>query len=355
MVNEFKSKLSFVGYVLTGIGIGTIIGLTLLHTYIGWDEETINIAKVASFLLVGFAAVGGIFQLAINARQAKNNTKQIKYSNEWNKKQLASNRLHESRKVIKAAHTELHSILSVKERPINEPFEIHEIHNAIGVFSNSGDLIFHCEHCDEDIKNLPQDHEQKSEHINKFEKDIDGRRIKDSILELLGEYEYIAMNVNQEIFNKKTVTDLMGMPFIQTYKVFSEYINHLRFEHNFGASIYKEFETLAKEIEIERIDASVSKIKKLYTKINRYGTYYSNKANKTAIQGKDISENLIELLKEYESISMKINKGIFDKELVIDRYNKFLSIYEEYKDHIHYIINDDKNDYQFKQIKLLIN
>lgn len=249
-MNNFKNKIAFVAYVLVGVLIGTIIGLYLIHFLIGLNNNDINIIKAISFLFVGFAAIAGIFQLSINARQAKHNTKQIKYSNEWNKKQLATTRLHESEKNIKAALTALHSTLNVVGRDIEKPYEDYEIHNVLGVFLNDKKtFIFHGEQTENEIKQLPKNsNEQKDNHLNSFNNNINGRVIRDNIIALLNEYEYISSSVNCDIFDKESVMRLIDLKLVRTYLRFEIYIKHLRKEHGGGSTTYKELEDFAKEI-----------------------------------------------------------------------------------------------------------
>lgn len=245
---DYKSKWAFFLYFVFSVLIGASLGIFLIYHFIGLDEKTIDNLKVFSYLFIAFAALIATAQLGINAKQAKKNTEQVKYSNEWNKKQLATIRLHESQKEIKKATSKLHSTLDIVAREIDNPYQPYEIHNKMGVFLENGEFIFHGEETTENIEILPKSTLQKKNHINEFDKKIKGRKIRDNIIGLLNEFEYIALNVNNDIFDFDTVRKLMSSKIIRTYKKFEKYISHLREEHKYGPDFYIEFETLVKRI-----------------------------------------------------------------------------------------------------------
>ncbi len=242
-MNNKTTKTAIISYILAGILIGIGLGLTFIYYSMGFDSNDIAVAKVSSLIFVGIAAIGGIYQLSINASQ-------IKYSNEWNKKQLATTRLHESEKNIKAALTALHSTLNVVGRDVEKPYKDYEIHNLLGVFLNDNKtFVFHGEQTEEDIKNLHKnDSEQKNKHINSFDNSLKGRKTRDNMIALLNEYEYISSSVNCDIFDKESVMRLIDLKIVRTYFRFKNYIEHLRHEHGGGSTTYKEFEDFAQEI-----------------------------------------------------------------------------------------------------------
>lgn len=247
-MTDYKSKWTFFLCFVFSIFIGSSLGIFLIYYFIGLDENTVDNLKVFSYLFIAFAALVATAQLGINAKQAKKNATQVKYSNDWNKKQLATIRLHKSDKVIKKAIANLHSTLDVVGREIENPYQPYEIHNKMGVFLQNGDFIYHGEETEEHKNILPTEFLQKKNHINEFDKKIKGRTVRDNIIALLNEYEYISLNVNQDIFDRNSVVLLYDMKIMRTYKKFEKYIEHLRGYHNFGNDVYIEFEKLAKDI-----------------------------------------------------------------------------------------------------------
>lgn len=230
-------------YILIFIAllIGVAIGLVLFAYLFGLSEKTLNIIKAGSIIFVGISVLIGIYQLSANVRQ-------IRYSNDWNKKQLATIRIHESDKTLKESISILHPTLAVVERNPDDPYEIYEIHNQMGVFLKDETFVFHGEQTDDDIKKLPEDDKQREKHINQFKKKFKGRKVRDNIVALLNEYEYISLNVNCGIFDKETVMRLFEIKLLRTFLKFKKYIIHLREDHKYGQTVYIEFEKFAKEI-----------------------------------------------------------------------------------------------------------
>ncbi len=219
--------------IIAGI-IGFGIGMLVLCIFLGFSDTTLNALKASSIIFVGISLLFALFQ--------------YRNSNQWNKKQLATIRLHESEKNIKSAIAALHSSLDIINRDPDNPYEAYEIHNEMGIFLKDGKFIFHGEHKDCHIKQLPEDDEQQVNHKNEFDKDVKGSTVRDNIVALLNEYEYLALNVNCGIFDKDTVLKLIDIKIVRTYKKFEKYINHLRIDHKYGDTIYIELDILANEI-----------------------------------------------------------------------------------------------------------
>ncbi|OCL99534.1 hypothetical protein AAX29_00575 [Aliarcobacter thereius] len=238
---DYKSKLFFIIYFFFSIIIGTFIGIFLVYYFVGINTETANNLKILSYFFIACATIIASIQLAINAKQTK-------YSNNWNKKQMAMIRLHESEKTIKEALKSLHKHLDVVGRDPEDPYQLYEIHNKMGVFLENGKFIYHGEQTKEDKSIIPKRILQKADHICSFDNSLKGRDIRDSIIALLNEYEYIALNVNLDIFDRNAVILLYSERILRTYKKFTKYIEHLRKDHKFGNDAYIEFENLAKSI-----------------------------------------------------------------------------------------------------------
>lgn len=250
---ECKNKIVAIIYIMLGIGIGIVLGLFIIHKYIGWDIETTNSIKVIAYFFIGCSALVATGQLIINANQAKKNTNQIKYSNDWNKKQLAIQRIHESKSIIKKSTTYLHQTLRPRGREASDPYEVYEIHNYFGCFLEDGKFVFHGEETQEDIQKLPKTWDADDLHKYKFDKELNGREVQDNIWIFLDEFEYICAGINNKIFDKETITSLMGSSIMNTYKKFKNYIIHLRENENHKyVNAYSELEKLAGIIEKEK-------------------------------------------------------------------------------------------------------
>lgn len=220
--------------VIISLIIGFGVGIVTVCFFIGFEDKTLNVLKATSIIFVGISLLLALFQ--------------FRNTNQWNKRQLATIRIHESDKNLKNAITILHPTLAVVDRSPDEPYEIYEIHNKMGVFLKNSKFVFHGEQTDDDIKNLPEDNKQKENHINQFDKNINGREVRDTIIALLNEYEYVSLNVNCGIFDKETVKRLFDIKLLRTFLKFEKYIKHLRGDHKYGDTVYIELEGFAKEI-----------------------------------------------------------------------------------------------------------
>jgi hypothetical protein len=179
-------------------------------------DKILVIAKV--FLALG--VVIAVFQFYFNR-------KQLEISNNWNKSQLAITEINKINSRLEPLIKELRKLLNYGER--KEPYKTSELHSKFGEFKNDGkDFEFH-----------------KNENNKK-----DGRDIKDIIINFLNNFEYIATGVNLGIFDETVTKKLWKSKLIYAYKMFENYINHLRTEHDWK-NVYIEMEKLAKKWEKE--------------------------------------------------------------------------------------------------------
>lgn len=191
----------------------------------------IDYVKVCSSLAIAIS-------VGIAARQFQLNKRQTKEINTWNKKQLAMTQAHTVLDNITKHIEVINPVLQYRERKKNEvaPYTVAEIHNAMGVFMENGEFVFHGQHSKDDYKNLPR--EQKGENIIHFIDEIDGLTIKDSIYGLLNEYEYLAAGVNNDILDGKIIKSLMCSSIRDAFKLFEVYINHVIQKHDGNKNMY---------------------------------------------------------------------------------------------------------------------
>jgi len=218
---------------------GVLIGLILFAFFAWIPQNWFDILKVLGYLLISLSVV-------IASQQFKFNRQQAEYANRWNKKQLAISRLHDSRHTLKEFQNKLHGHLEILERDKDNPFELKEIHDIIGVRLNDGTFVFHGEHTSEDIKKIPKEQpNQDTFSALNFKEDTDGREIKDNILNFLGEYEFICSAVNNDVFDDEIVKRLFQSNIVRIYSIFKPYIEHLQTTHKYGKVVFCELEKVA--------------------------------------------------------------------------------------------------------------
>lgn len=214
--------------------LGLVSGILIILFLMNFDEKIIHIVKAIGSLMI-------VLSIGIAINQFRLNRKQFEKNNEWNTKQFGITETHKSRRIIKDAINELVKDLDVMEK--KEPFEVYEIHNAFGVFLTNGTFIFHGEAKDDDMRLLPE-HNYNDGHISRFKENIDGRKVKNTLLDLIGEYEYIALGINHGTFHKKSVLALVSGPIRRNYYLYHKYIKHLQHHHKYGKKVFSEFREL---------------------------------------------------------------------------------------------------------------
>lgn len=171
-----------------------------------------------------FLALGVVFA----ALQFYFNQKQLENSNNWNRSQLAITEINKINSKLEPLIKELRKMINYGER--KEPYKTSELHCQFGKFKDDGkDFEFH--------KN------DKNDILSK-----NGQDIKDTVVNLLNNFEYVATGVNLGIFDEQVAKKLWKSKLIYAYKMFEKYINHLRTEHNWG-KVYIELEKLANKWE----------------------------------------------------------------------------------------------------------
>ena len=190
---------------------GILIGL-ILFTFLAWiPENWFDILKVLGYLFISIS-------VGIASQQFSFNREQAEYANKWNKKQLAISRLHDSRHILKELQNKLHGHLEILERDKDNPFTLKDIHDSLGVKLDDNTFVFHGEHTSEDIKKIPKKQPTPTTFsaLN-FKKEINGREIKDNILDFLGEYEFICSAVNNDVFDDEVVKGLFQSNIVRIY------------------------------------------------------------------------------------------------------------------------------------------
>jgi len=225
--------------VIGGSLIGLLFGLVFILYFYDMDTKSLIVARMVFSIFV----VGSII---IAAMQFRLNRKQSTYANRWNKKQLAITRLHESRKLLKDLQKKLHGHIEILEHDEDNPFRLYEIHDSFGVKLINGDFVFHGEQTQEDMRLVPEKQpDQDVFRAIEFKDDVNGREVKDHILDFIGEYEYICSAVNSDVFDDDVVKRLYKKNIVRIYKIFEPYIRHLQITHEYGRTVFCEFEEVA--------------------------------------------------------------------------------------------------------------
>jgi len=217
-----------------------ILGIIILLLVLIPDAKAELVLDILKIIGTFFIAIS----VGIAAAQFRFNRKQVEKANLWNKKQLAITQMHNSRKIIKQAIADLHGYFEVLER--KNPYELYEIHDIFGVKLNDGSFVFHSEQTQEDIKKLPKQQPEPDKYrAVQFREDVNGRKVKDTLLIYLGEFEYLCSGINNDVFDEKTIETLLDRSIVRAYDLFQHYINHLRDTSQHGEKIYKELEIVA--------------------------------------------------------------------------------------------------------------
>jgi len=219
---------------------GIIVGVLLVMLVKWLDKNTIDAIKAIGSILI-------FISIAIAANQFSLNRKQFENNNKWNKRQLAMTQAHTVLDNINKHIEIINPVLHFRERKKTglKPYEVYEIHNAMGVFLENGEFVFHSYHTKEHYKYLPK--EPRDSHINYFMDDINGLAIKDSIYGLLNEYEYLAAGVNNDILDAEVIKSLMYTAMKDTYKLFEQYIKHAIEKHDGNQNMYTEIKKIIDE------------------------------------------------------------------------------------------------------------
>lgn len=225
-------------WALTGLFTGALITVFIVK-----HSDIINVMKVVTGLILAIS-------VGVATQQFRFNRKQAEKANKWNTKQLAITQMHASRKVMKEAINKLHGSLEVLEQ--KEPYKLHQIHDAFGVKLLDGTFCFHGEETDKEIKLIPDKPEEDYQCL-KFNKSINGREVKDAIINYLSEYEYICSAVNNKIFDDETVKSLLRGSIISKYNIFKDYIIHQQ-EATGNKTYFSEFISVAERYKKEMED-----------------------------------------------------------------------------------------------------
>ncbi|GEM_PF-6693996 len=217
-------------YIILGflLGVGVVAYLTLN----GIDIKD-SIKLVSSLLIV----------ISIILASA-----QFLYNRQWNQKDAAIKGLYTSNKKTTELNSKLNRYLDTNYKiEHNEPLDIVDIHNKMGVFLDNGKFVFHGDETQESIKHIQSKYKN---YAQEFDDKIKGREIESLIKDILNEYEYISTACMKGIFDKDIVMSLKAAGIVRTFNLFSNYIYHVRYDkrHNYGDRMYSNFEEFATEI-----------------------------------------------------------------------------------------------------------
>ena len=214
-----------------------LVLIAYLATFLPIKENS-EITKKLVFLSKLALSVGVI----VAAFQFYLNKEQLEQTNEWNKKQLAITEVNKINEKLEKKIQKLMKILNYGER--KEPYKISEIHCCMGKFKeNCKDFEFHNK--DSGTKN--------TDGIKNLCLEYDGQDVKNTIINLLNDFEYIATGVNMDIFDENVVKKLWRGKLIYAFDMFKNYIHHLRIEHGWE-NVYTELEYLANKWKKEKED-----------------------------------------------------------------------------------------------------
>jgi len=215
--------------------IGILLGLVFILYFYDMDTKSLILARMVFSIFL-------VVSIVIAALQFRLNRKQTTYANKWNKKQLAITQMHASRKVMKESIKKLHNTLGILER--KDAYELYEIHDIYGVMLKNGKFCFHGEQTEKEIKQLPDKPMNDDYRCISFRDDINGREMKDAVINYLSEYEYICSAVNNHIFDDKTVKSLLRGSIVGKYILFEKYIKHQQ-ESTGNKTYFSEFASVA--------------------------------------------------------------------------------------------------------------
>ncbi len=231
--------------------LGILIGI-ILH-----DFMTFNGINIENILKIIVAPTVIFMSLLLTARQ-------FVYNREWNKKDAAIKAIYISREKTQKYNDRLNVLLNTTYLIQHDlSLSVIDIHNKMGVFLEDGSFIFHGDETDNDIQNIHT--QENSGYRQDFDKDIDGREIKNLITKILNEYEYISMSCNLDIFDKNVIIELRAGGIVKTFNVFISHIYHARYDkrHGYGQFLYIHFENFVKEIvKDKKLDLKIKEIPK---------------------------------------------------------------------------------------------
>ena len=181
--------------------------------------------------------------------------RQFLYTREWNQKNTALNILYTSRKETAEAEKFMRNVFDISSNEDKQkPLSIVELHNILGVFLSDGTFVFHGNEKEEDGNQTQKISTEFLQHFKKIKDKNDdivcGKEVLINIVNILNEYEYIALGCKQHAFDTQTVVRLAGPRIVTVFNFYANYIYHLRHDdrHKESKSLYRELEWLANEI-----------------------------------------------------------------------------------------------------------
>jgi len=167
----------------------------------------------------------------------------------WNKKEAGIKGAMEVSEKIFEVNKKLNKIIDINKAVDDiRRLTLDEIHNSMGCFMKDGTFIHHGEHSSDDWENI---NTTTGNFCKKFNDSFDGKEVIHWIESILNEYEYVCLACQEDVFDKKTVKDLMAGKIVMTCHIFYNYILHLQYdERHKGAnpSTYEQLVTFAKEL-----------------------------------------------------------------------------------------------------------
>jgi len=141
---------------------------------------------------------------------------QLKANHEWNRRHSAMVEAEKSRDKYVKAVKELNKSLNYREQ--EDSYSLKEIHRYL---------------CDNE------------KHTENPPITDNGKKIKHNIFVILNYYEYLAVGIKNQVFDEKTIRELIKGSLIKSNTLFGEYIKHLREKHTKNKNQFIEMENLA--------------------------------------------------------------------------------------------------------------
>lgn len=131
--------------------------------------------------------------------------KQLEANHEWNRRQAALTEMFKNRESASNAVVALNSSINYREQ--KDAYSLKDIHKAL---------------CDN------ENHEENPMLTE------NGKIIKHNIFIILNYYEYLAIGIENKVFDEDVIKDSVKGAVIKAQKLFGEYIEHLRSEKHTG-------------------------------------------------------------------------------------------------------------------------
>jgi len=203
---------------------GILIVANYLHK-MKWLKENLEILTFFGYSAIFLSVIVAALQFRAN--------------NRWRKKEKALAVSQEVRKEIEPHMGTINKHFQYYQKKVTDKnivIPVTEIHDKICMKNKDGEY-------------LPADPETSFKY--KLDTENEGSKIRTAIITVLNLFEYIAAGIYHDTFDREVIYSIYAGIFIKYNKVFSEYINHYRYDMNPARKdkIWINFTNLAEELE----------------------------------------------------------------------------------------------------------